>query len=176
MENRISTLGKRVMPLPINVFQFQIFNFESLSIQGAILFCWLVVKARSFRYNQFFYHFHRIENETGLDKETVLSLCEIFGEWGFITFSKLDTRRMFVFNINFEALRDKEVLVKIYKESYIIKLLAWYNKQAIRYKKSNGEIEPGEPVPMPQSFAEFSKSFQSRFDKKTFLSSQSWDS
>lgn len=110
VSNRIP--GGEFYPVPINIRNLELFNFEFFDTIEVVLFCYFIIKYRAFK-TGFYYQQHRIENETGIKRAQFETKVKRFVELGIISREKKDFPAKWHYNINPRAVLTS--LREIYK-------------------------------------------------------------
>lgn len=130
-------------PHAVNILKLQRYNFNFFSLEEVVFFEYLIVKARSFKFKQFYHSTSTISGEIGIKRTKLESIIKKFGEMGILHVELKGYPQVKHFTVNFE--RVAFFLPQIYQSAEngklsaeISKLLAdFYNPLVETYQKKN---------------------------------------
>lgn len=130
-------------PMSINILKLQRYNFKYFSLEEVVFYEYLVIKAQSFGFKQFYHSTATIENETGLKRHKLDSIIAKFKKNGILDVEIKGFPLVKHFTVNF--IKIQSLLTQIYqfaKEDNFIgvnnKLLDdFYNPFVKKYTEKN---------------------------------------
>ena len=125
-------------PIATNILIIQAYN-DSLKLSQILFFDWLVVKARSFEYKEFYYSFRRISEEIRVQKAALKKASAFFKDLGFYSYEVKGMPQTTYHSLNFQKLATRKVLSVIYKSDYVDEVRPFFQQEA---KKVASKTKP----------------------------------
>lgn len=120
-------------PTAINILKLQRYNFNFLSLEEVVFYEYLIVKARSFKFKQFYHSTETISKETGIRRTKLDNIIKKFSDLGILMVEIKGFPKVKYFDVNFEKIGG--LLPKIYQFAETNKLDAGFSKLCVDFYK-----------------------------------------
>lgn len=99
-------------PLAVNIIKLQRYNFKFFSLEEVVMFEYLIVKARAFKFKEFYHSSATIEKETGIKKSKLNSILHRFKRIKILNITVKGRPQVKYFKVDFKKIYS--LLNKIY--------------------------------------------------------------